>query len=353
MKYRMKKQTINNKQYLSGPEILKEMNISWSKEMFDKTKEDYKKVSRVIPEIEWSVFAPYIQAINTLKKDMNAVILAHNYQTPEIFHCVSDIRGDSLQLAKEAGNVDAEIILQCGVHFMAETSKLLNMDKTVLIPSMEAGCSLAESITGEDVKKIKNENPNIPVVTYVNTSAEVKAESDICCTSSNALEIVNSLDSEEVIFLPDEFLAMNVAKETKKKIIMWKGRCEVHEEFTPEEIIEFRENEPGVKVIAHPECSPDVLAESDFSGSTSAMINWVKINQPKKVLMVTECSMSDNISVENPNVNFVRPCNLCPHMKTINLENILESLWNKQHEIIIDPEIAIKAKQAVNKMIDL
>ena len=191
MKDRMKKQTINNKQYLSGPEILKEMNISWSKEMFDKTKEDYKKVSRVIPEIEWSVFAPYIQAINTLKKDMNAVILAHNYQTPEIFHCVSDIRGDSLQLAKEAGNVDAEIILQCGVHFMAETSKLLNMDKTVLIPSMEAGCSLAESITGEDVKKIKNENPNIPVVTYVNTSAEVKAESDICCTSSNALEIVN------------------------------------------------------------------------------------------------------------------------------------------------------------------
>jgi quinolinate synthase len=326
MKDKMKKK-INNKKYLSGPEILKVMNISWSEKMFNETKEDYKKVSRVIPEIEWSIFAPYIQAINILKKDMNAVILAHNYQTPEIF--------------------------QCGVHFMAETSKLLNMDKTVLIPSMDAGCSLAESITGEDVKKIKSENPNIPVVTYVNTSAEVKAESDICCTSSNALDIVNSLESEEVIFLPDEFLAMNVAKETKKKIIMWKGRCEVHEEFTPEEIIEFRENEPGVKVIAHPECSPDVLEVSDFSGSTSAMINWVKNNQPKKVLMVTECSMSDNISVENPNVNFVRPCNLCPHMKTINLENILESLWNKQHEIIIDPEIAIKAKQAVNKMIEL
>ena len=327
--------------------------MEFTQEVQKATDPIYQKISKVMPEIEWSVHAPYIHRINQLKKEKNAIILAHNYQTPEIFHCISDIRGDSLQLAKEAGNVDAEIILQCGVHFMAETSKLLNMDKTVLIPSMDAGCSLAESITGEDVKKIKSENPNIPVVTYVNTSAEVKAESDICCTSSNALDIVNSLESEEVIFLPDEFLAMNVAKETKKKIIMWKGRCEVHEEFTPEEIIEFRENEPGVKVIAHPECSPDVLEVSDFSGSTSAMINWVKNNQPKKVLMVTECSMSDNISVENPNVNFVRPCNLCPHMKTINLENILESLWNKQHEIIIDPEIAIKAKQAVNKMIEL
>ena len=349
----MKKQNLKNIQHLSGPEILKEMNISWSKEMSKKTKDDYQKVSRVIPEIEWPFFAPYIKAINILKKDMNAVILAHNYQTPEIFHCVSDIKGDSLQLAKEAGNVEADIILQCGVHFMAETSKLLNMDKTVLIPSLQAGCSLAESITGNDVRKMREEHPNIPVVTYVNTSAEVKAESDICCTSSNALEIVNSFDSEEIIFLPDEFLALNVAKETKKKIIIWKGRCEVHEEFTPEEIIEFRENEPGVKVIAHPECSPDVLEESDFSGSTSAMINWVKDNQPEKVLMVTECSMSDNISVENPNVEFVRPCNLCPHMKTINLQNILESLWNKEHEVTIDPEIAIKAKQAVNRMIEL
>ena len=349
----MKEQNTKNKDLLSGPEILKEMNISWSKSLSIKSKDQYNKVSRVIPEIEWPFLAPYIEAINILKKDMNAVILAHNYQTPEIFHCISDIKGDSLQLAKEAGSVNADIILQCGVHFMAETSKLLNMDKTVLIPSMDAGCSLAESITGADVRKIREENPNIPVVTYVNTSAEVKAESDICCTSSNALSIVNSLESDEIIFLPDEYLAMNVAKETKKKIIMWKGRCEVHEEFTPEEINEFKESEPGVKVIAHPECSPEVLAESDFSGSTSAMINWVKDNQPKKVLMVTECSMSDNISVENPNVDFVRPCNLCPHMKTINLENILEALWNKKIEIEIDPEIAIRAKQAIVKMIEL
>ena len=349
----MKEQNTKNKNLLSGPEILKEMNISWSKSLSLKSKDQYNKISRVIPEIEWPFLAPYIEAINILKKDMNAVILAHNYQTPEIFHCISDIKGDSLQLAKEAGSVNADIILQCGVHFMAETSKLLNMDKTVLIPSMDAGCSLAESITGADVRKIREENPNIPVVTYVNTSAEVKAESDICCTSSNALSIVNSLESNEIIFLPDEYLAMNVAKETKKKIIMWKGRCEVHEEFTPEEINEFKESEPGVKVIAHPECSPEVLAESDFSGSTSAMINWVKDNQPKKVLMVTECSMSDNISVENPNVNFVRPCNLCPHMKTINLGNILEALWNKKIEIEIDPEIAIRAKQAIVKMIEL
>ena len=349
----MKEQNTKNKDILSGPEILKEMNISWSKSLSLKSKDQYNKISRVIPEIEWPFLAPYIEAINILKKDMNAVILAHNYQTPEIFHCISDIKGDSLQLAKEAGSVNADIILQCGVHFMAETSKLLNMDKTVLIPSMDAGCSLAESITGADVRKIREENPNIPVVTYVNTSAEVKAESDICCTSSNALSIVNSLESDEIIFLPDEYLAMNVAKETKKKIIMWKGRCEVHEEFTPEEINEFKESEPGVKVIAHPECSPEVLAESDFSGSTSAMINWVKDNQPKKVLMVTECSMSDNISVENPNVDFVRPCNLCPHMKTINLENILEALWNKKIEIEIDPEIAIRAKQAIVKMIEL
>ena len=225
----MKEQNTKNKDFLSGPEILKEMNISWSGEMLEETADQYSRVSRVIPEVEWPFFAPYIKAINILKKDMNAVILAHNYQTPEIFHCISDIRGDSLQLAKEAGNVNADIILQCGVHFMAETSKLLNMDKTVLIPSMEAGCSLAESITGEDVRKIKEENPNIPVVTYVNTSAEVKAESDICCTSSNALDIVNSLESKEIIFLPDEYLAMNIAKETKKKIIRTKNSRQLRE----------------------------------------------------------------------------------------------------------------------------
>ena len=227
------------------------------------------------------------------------------------------------------------------------------MNKKVLIPSLDAGCSLASSITGDDVIQLKRENPDIPVVTYVNTSAEVKAESDICCTSSNAAQVVNSLNTDKVIFIPDEYLALNVAKETKKEIIMWKGRCEVHEEFTVDEIKEFRENEPGVKVIAHPECSPEVVDEADFSGSTSAMINWVKVNQPKKVLMVTECSMSDNVSVETPNVNFVRPCNLCPHMKEISLKNILESLWYEQNEVLIDERIAERALDSVNRMINL
>jgi len=349
----MDKKLNNNSTSITADQVLEKMNISWSSELESTSRHLYEKVSRVVPEIEWPFFAPYIEAINILKKEMNAAILAHNYQTPEIFHCISDVRGDSLQLAKEASKVESNIILQCGVHFMAETSKLLNMDKIVLIPSLQAGCSLASSITGKNVRKLKEDNPGIPVVTYVNTSAEVKAESDICCTSSNAADIVNSFDSKKIIFIPDEYLALNVAKETKKEIILWKGRCEVHEEFTPEEIREFRINEPGVQIIAHPECSPSVIAESDFSGSTSAMINWVRKNQPEKVLMVTECSMSDNVSIENPNVDFVRPCNLCPHMKQITLENILESLWNKQYEINIDKDTAERALQSVNNMINL
>ena len=338
---------------LHPSKILDEMGISWNDNLEAKTSKLYQKVSRVIPDIEWPFFAPYIEAINILKKEKGATILAHNYQTPEIFHCVSDVSGDSLQLAKEATKVDSEIIIQCGVYFMAETSKILNMDKKIIIPSLDAGCSLAASITGEDVINLKKENPGIPVVTYVNSSAEVKAETDICCTSSNALEVVNSLKTDKVIFIPDEYLAMNVAKETKKEIIMWKGRCEVHEEFTVEEIREYRDNEPGVKIIAHPECAPDVVDEADFSGSTSAMINWVKTNQPNKVLMVTECSMSDNVSVETPNVNFVRPCNLCPHMKEISLENILSSLWYENYEVIIDVDIAKRALDSVNRMINL
>ena len=349
----MDKSLDNKINQLHPSKILDEMGISWNDDTEKKTSSLYKKVSSVIPDIEWPFFAPYIEAINILKKEKNATILAHNYQTPEIFHCVSDVRGDSLQLAKEATKVDSDIIIQCGVYFMAETSKILNMDKKIIIPSLDAGCSLAASITGQDVINLKRENPGIPVVTYVNSSADVKAETDICCTSSNALEVVNSIDSDKIIFIPDEYLAMNIAKDTKKEIIMWKGRCEVHEEFTVDEIKEFRENEPGVKVIAHPECSPEVVDEADFSGSTSAMINWVKVNQPKKVLMVTECSMSDNVSVETPNVNFVRPCNLCPHMKEISLKNILESLWYEQNEVLIDERIAERALDSVNRMINL
>lgn len=313
----------------------------------------YEKVKKVIPSIEWPFFAPYIHAINRLKKERNAVVLAHNYQTPEIFHGVADIAGDSLQLAKEAAKVDADVIVQCGVHFMAETSKLLNPHKTVLIPDVKAGCSLADSITGADVRLLRETYPGVPVVTYVNTSAEVKAESDICCTSSNALQIVESFGTDRVLCIPDEFLAKNIAKQTKVKILTWKGHCEVHERFTAEELRQYRRDDPNIVIIAHPECPPEVVAEADFSGSTSGMIKWVKDNQPKRVVMVTECSMSDNVAVENPNVEFVRPCNLCPHMKRISLKNILESLVYMREEVTVDPAIAARARLAVERMINL
>ena len=310
-------------------------------------------MSSVIPPVEWPAFAPYVKAINELKKERNAVILAHNYMTPEIFHCIADFVGDSLQLAKEAAKTDAEIIVQCGVHFMAETSKLLNPDKTVLIPDMGAGCSLAASITGADVRALREAYPGVPVVAYINTSADVKAEVDICCTSSNAVKIVESLGAQKVIFLPDEYLAKYVATQTDVEIIAWKGHCVVHERFTPQELRQVREAEPGLKIIAHPECPPDVLAEADFTGSTSGMIKWVEDNQPKKVMMVTECSMSDNVAVENPNVEFIRPCNLCPYMKRITLPKILESLVYMKEEIVIDSEIAERARRSVERMVEL
>ena len=311
----------------------------------------YKKVAKVIPEIEWPFFSPYIESINRLKKEKNVVILAHNYQTPEIYHCVADIVGDSLKLAKEAAKTSADTILMCGVYFMAETAKLMSPDKTVLIPDPSAGCSLAESITGKDVRLLKEKYPGVPVVTYVNTSAEVKAETDICCTSSNAVEIIESLGVDKVIFLPDEYLAKNVAKETKVKIISWHGTCMVHEKFTAKEIREYRKDNPGITILAHPECPPEVIAEVDFTGSTSKMSNYVKEKQPSKVLMVTECSMSDNVSVENPDVEFVRPCNLCPHMKRITLPGILQSLMLNTYEVKIPYDIMRKAKRPIERMV--
>ena len=312
----------------------------------------YKKVEKVIPEIEWKFHAPYIESINKLKKEKNVVILAHNYMTPEIYHCVADIVGDSLLLAKEAAKTSADIILMCGVYFMAETAKLISPDKTVLIPDPKAGCSLSESITGKDVRLLKEKYPGVPVVTYVNTSAEVKAETDICCTSSNAVEIIESLGVDRVIFLPDEYLAKNVAKETKVKIISWHGTCIVHEKFTAEEIREYRKDNPGITILAHPECPPEVIAEVDFTGSTSKMSNYVKEKQPRKVLMITECSMSDNVSVENPNVEFVRPCNLCPHMKRITLPGILQSLMMNTYEVKIPNAIMKKARRPIERMVN-
>ena len=311
----------------------------------------YAKLKDVIPEIEWPVHAPLIAAVNSLKAERNAIILAHNYQTPEIFHGVADLSGDSLALAKQAAETEADIIVLCGVHFMAETAKLLNPEKKVLIPDLEAGCSLAASITAADVRLLKERYPGVPVVTYVNTSAAVKAESDICCTSANALEVVESLGVDRVIFLPDEYLARYVAGKTRVEVIVWKGHCEVHERFTPEEIRLLRQQYPGVTVLAHPECPPDVLSEADYVGSTSGMIGYVGENRPSRVVMVTECSMSDNVAVEYPDLEFVRPCNLCPHMKKITLAGILRSLRTDRYEIRIEPQVAQRARIAVERML--
>ena len=313
----------------------------------------YDKVRRVIPPMEWPVFAEDIDAILRLKHERRAVILAHNYQTPEIFHCVADIVGDSLALARRAMNVQADVIVLAGVHFMAETAKLLNPGRTVLIPDAAAGCSLAESITAADVRGLRLRYPGVPVVTYVNTSAAVKAASDICCTSGNARRIVESLGVPRVIMIPDEYLAQNIARETGVEIISWSGHCEVHERFTPADIRGLRAAHPGVTVVAHPECPPDVVAEADFSGSTAMMEEFVQRETPSKVVLVTECSMSDNLAVRHPEVEFIRPCNLCPHMKRITLSNIRHALETMTHAVEIDPAVAGPARQAVDRMLAL
>jgi quinolinate synthase len=328
-------------------------SLDWNEEVARETAHFYERIKHVVPSVEWPFFAPYVRAINELKRVRGAVILAHNYQTPEIYNCVADIVGDSLQLAREATKVKADVIVQCGVHFMAETAKVLNPDKVVLIPDSRAGCSLASAITGDDIRLLRERFPGVPVVTYVNTSAEVKAESDICCTSSNALEVVESLGADQVIFLPDEYLAKYVASQTDVKIIAWKGHCEVHERFTADELKRYREDDPTVQIIAHPECPPDVLAEADFTGSTAHMIDFVRKRKPRRVVMVTECSMADNVRVEAPETEFVQPCNLCPHMKRITLPKILDSLLTMQGEVVVDPLVAEKARRAVERMIHL
>jgi len=315
--------------------------------------EIYKKISKFVPENEWKVHAPLIEKINKLKKEKNAIILAHNYQTPEIYHGVADIAADSLALAVEAAKTSADKIIMCGVHFMAETAKLMNPTKKVFLPDMQAGCSLASSITGKDVRLLKQKYPGVPVVSYVNTSADVKAETDVCCTSANAVKVVESLNVEKVIFLPDQYLADYVAKNTKVKIISWKGTCIVHEQFTSKEIEDIKNQNPGIKVIAHPECPPDVIEASDFAGSTSGMIKYVKDNQPKKVMLVTECSMSDNVEADNPNVSFIKPCNLCPYMKKIDLEKILDCLENDTNEIILDNKTIEAARKSVIRMTEI
>ena len=316
-----------------------------------RTAQLYDRVRRVIPPMEWPAFADDIDAILRLKEERNAVILAHNYMSPEIFHCVADIMGDSLALAREAQTVDADVIVMAGVHFMAETAKMLNPRKTVLIPDMRAGCSLASSITAADVRLLRQKYPGRPVITYVNTSAEVKAESDICCTSGNAKKIVESFGVPEVIMIPDKYLAANVARETGVKIISWEGACEVHERFTARQIRTLRADNPGVVVLAHPECPPDVVDEADYAGSTAGMSDYVAQRQPARVVLITECSMADNIAVLHPKVDFVRPCNLCPHMKRISLSNIRAALEDMRHEVEIDPAVAVRARRAVERML--
>ncbi len=317
------------------------------------TDELYESVRHVIPEVEWATFAPEIEAIQRLKKERNAVILAHNYQTPEIFHGVADIVGDSLALAKEAQTVDADVIVLAGVHFMAETAKLLNPDKTVLIPDRRSGCSLAESITGADVRALREANPGLPVVTYVNTSADVKAESDICCTSGNAVKVIESLGVPKVIMIPDEYLAQNIARQTGVEVVTWAGHCEVHERFTAQDMKQLRVDHPEAVIIAHPECPPEVIDEADMSGSTKQMLDFVVINSPKQVAMITECSMSDNIAAEHPEIEFVRACNMCPHMKRNSLATIRRSLETMTNEVTIDPAMAQRARLAVTRMLEV
>jgi len=323
----------------------------YTPEVARRTADVLERVRRVVPEMEWPVHAPYVDAIREWKLERNAVILAHNYQTPEIFHGVADITGDSLALAQRAAETDADVIVMAGVHFMAETAKILSPEKTVLIPDLEAGCSLADSITGADVRLLRERYPDAPVVTYVNTSVDVKAESDVCCTSANAVEVVESLQANRVIFLPDEYLGRYVASKTKTEIILWTGHCEVHERFTGEEIAAYRRQHPDIAVLAHPECPPDVLAASDFVGSTSGLIQHVLERRPGKVVLITECSMSDNVAVQFPEVEFIRPCNLCPHMKRITLPNILQSLQQMEHRVEVDPDAAERAREAVERML--
>ena len=328
-------------------------DLAPSTEVAAELQDVYDRMDRVVSPADWAIYAPYVKAINQLKKERNAVILGHNYMTPEIFHGVSDFVGDSLQLAMKATEVEADIIVQAGVHFMAETSKILSPEKLVLMPDMAAGCSLAESITAAGIDEMRAKYPGAPVVSYVNTTAEVKAASDICCTSANAVQIVDAMESDTVIMTPDQFLAQNVANQSKKKVVFWPGSCIVHELYTAEDLRAYRELDPEVKIIAHPECTPEVVAEADFTGSTSGIINWVHDNKPAKAMLVTECSMASNISDELPEVEFAKPCNMCPYMKKITLEKILFSLHTLEGQVEVDADIAAKARLSVERMIDL
>ncbi len=328
-------------------------SLLYTKDVAEATAPLYAKLADQYREDYWRTLAPYIHEINRLKKEKNAVILAHNYMTPDIFHGVADIVGDSLALAREAAKTQADVIVVCGVHFMAETAKVLNMGRKVLIPDLKAGCSLAESITAADVRLLREKFPGVPIVTYVNTSAEVKAESDYCCTSGNAAKVVNALKEDTALMIPDEYLAQYVQTKTDKKILTWKGHCEVHERFTASDVRGFRARNPGAIVLAHPECPQDVLEEADYAGSTQQMIEYVETKKPAKVVLITECSMSDNVAAAYPQMETLRACLLCPHMKRITLPKILACLQDETPEVSVDPAIATRARVAVDRMLEL
>lgn len=330
-----------------------EDDLEYTPEVAAATEHLYPRVSHLVTEAEWQLYAPLIVAINRLKKEKNAAILAHNYQAPELFWCISDVTGDSLQLAKEAAESSADLLVMCGVHFMAETSKVLNPEQIVLIPDPEAGCSLAESITAQDVRDLREQYPGVPVVTYVNTSAAVKAECDICCTSSNAVQVVEALGVPKVIFVPDGHLGKYVASQTDVEIIGWDGVCIVHDEFRPSDMAALRLAHPGIEVLVHPECSKDVQDVADSIGSTSQLHNYIAENSPQKVALITECTMAGNLSVEFPETEFIQPCSLCPYMKKITLQKVYNSLKTLSPQVEIDPDIAERARRSLQAMLDI
>ncbi len=337
-------------------QALKENELAYTQEVVDATAAIYAKLKSQYSPEHWQTLAPYIHEINKLKVEKNAVILAHNYMTSDIFYGVGDVLGDSLMLARKAAESDADIIVQCGVHFMAETAKILAPQKKVLIPDMRAGCSLADSITGADIRVLKEKHPNVPVITYVNTSAEVKAESDVCCTSSNALKIVNAMGAQgngTVIMTPDKFLAQNIAAQTDINIIIWDGTCEVHERFSAQDVKDIRTEHGDVMVLAHPECPPEVIEQSDYTGSTAQMDDYIKKHKPAKAVLMTECSMSDNVAANNPEVEMIGTCQMCPHMKRISLPKILDALRSESPEVHVDLEIALRARRPIERMLEL
>ncbi|MFZ5657180.1 MAG: quinolinate synthase NadA [Pseudomonadota bacterium] len=323
---------------------------TWHADLEQRYADLVRTLEPLLPCLEIPFHLAWIDAIGELKRQRGAVVMAHSYQSPEIFHGIADVTGDSLALAQAAADCEADTIVLCGVHFMAESAKVLAPGKRVLIPDPEAGCSLAASITAADVRALRSRYPGVPVVTYVNTSAAVKAESDACCTSANALQVVEAMGAERVIFLPDRYLGENIAKQTDVELILWDGACEVHERFTAEDARDVRRRFDA-RIVAHPECTPAVTAEADFVGSTSAMGAWLEKEKPGRVALITECSMADNLRARFPDVQFIKPCNLCPHMKRITLQNVYECLRDLRHEVDVEPQVAEGARRALARML--